>query len=39
MSETTGDLLFWIVTFVGLFLILRWLNARKKRRDDEDGRR
>lgn len=38
MGEATIELLFWIIVFVGLFFLFRWLQARKKaRQDKEDG--
>ncbi len=30
-----GDLIFWIVLFVVFFLGFRWLQGRKKDRDDQ----
>lgn len=38
MSHAMLDLLFWIVALVVMFLLFRWLQARKKRDvpDQED---
>ncbi len=36
MSEALSDLLFWIVVFVALFFLFRWLQARKKKGSDKD---
>lgn len=33
MSDALIDLLFWIGIFVVLFFALRWLQARKRRKD------
>jgi hypothetical protein len=32
MSHALLDLLFWIVAFVALFFLFRWLQARKNRK-------
>lgn len=38
MSHALLDLLFWVVAFVALFFLFRWLQGRKKRdlRDQEE---
>ena len=38
MSEAMTDLLFWIVAFVALFFLFRWLQAaKKKKKEDQDN--
>ena len=36
MSEGLLDLLFWIVVFGGILFGFRWLQQRKKNRDNDD---
>lgn len=33
MPTWLGDLLFWIVALVVLFVVIRWLQGRKKKDD------
>ena len=35
MSEAMADLLFWIVVFVALFFVFRWLQAAKKKKNED----
>lgn len=36
MSAAVVELLFWIVVFVGLFLLLRRMQRRRKERDQAE---
>ena len=35
MSTTLADLLFWIVALIAMFVVLRWVQRRRKKGDDE----
>lgn len=36
MPTALADLLFWILAFVGLFFLLRYLQRRKAQKEDSD---